>query len=218
MDENKIPFVSGMRQNYRRGRLRRKDLMDSPVAQFTAWLKEAVAAQVLEPNAMALATASAQGRPSCRIVLLKQYSDQGFLFFTNLKSRKADELTENPYAMAVFFWDVLEKQVSIEGKVERVSEAEADAYFTTRPRASQIASWASPQGNTLPSREMLDQAFNQAALQYQDQPIPRPPFWGGYRLIPSRFEFWQGGLDRLHDRFQYLLDNQNAWEIERVAP
>jgi len=218
MVENKKISLGQMRQNYQRATLRRSDLMDSPVMQFTVWLQEAIAAQLLEPNAMALATASVQGKPSCRMVLLKEYSEQGFLFFTNLESRKAKELNENPHAMAVFFWDALEKQVSIEGKVEMITEAEAGIYFSTRPRASQIACWTSPQGKVLSSREKLDQAYQEVALNYQDQTVPLPPFWGGYRLIPNRFEFWQGGRNRLHDRFQYLLEENKTWKIDRLAP
>lgn len=205
------------RKEYRLHKLDEGDLAPDPFTQFDLWLKEAIEAGEIEPNAMALATASTQSKPSCRMVLLKHHGNEGFDFFTNLKSRKATELESNPLAAATFYWKILERQVTIEGTVEKLSSDAATAYFSSRPRGSQIAAWASHQGEVIASRADLEKAFKAVENRYQGQDVPLPPFWGGFRLKPTAIEFWQGREDRLHDRFCYRLDGKK-WMVERLSP
>ncbi|WP_080502593.1 pyridoxamine 5'-phosphate oxidase [Parachlamydia acanthamoebae] len=215
MEEKNQP----MRREYAKLELRRKDLLANPVEQFHRWFQEAIKEEKTEPNAMTLSTANLAGRPSSRIVLLKYFDRQGFVFFTNLESRKARELQENPLGAINFFLNTLERQVNIEGSVVLLPSAESRDYFSNRPRASQIGAWASRQDVELKSREQLEQTYAQLLKQYEGQQIPLPPFWGGFRLIPSRFEFWQGRTNRLHDRFEYTFQlQQNQWEIRRLSP
>lgn len=209
--------LADLRAEYSTVGLSREELNDDPVAQFRAWFDQALASGIHEPNAMTLATAGSDGRPVARTVLLKQYDERGFVFFTNLESRKARHLTENPHAALLFPWVALERQVLITGRVERVSVAEAAAYFVTRPVGSQFAAWASPQSTVLSSRGLLEAKWEEMKRKFADGKIPLPSFWGGYRVLPNLFEFWQGRASRMHDRFQYTLKD-GAWVIERLAP
>lgn len=195
--------------------LHESELAAGPIEQFRRWFDQAATAGVEMPEAMGLTTVS-DGRPSSRMVLLKEV-DTGFVFFTNYKSRKSRDLAEDLRAALLFHWIPLERQVPIEGLVERVSAAESDAYFATRPRGSQIGAWASPQSQVIASRDELDQALRKIEERFQDSEIPRPPFWGGFRLIPDKVEFWQGRQDRLHDRLRYRKDG-GLWIVERLAP
>lgn len=206
-----------LRREYRLKSLDLSDLNSNPFVQFCTWFEEARQAQVLELNAMALATASLEGRPSCRNVLLKQIDTRGFIFFTNYDSRKGKDLEQNPFACATFYWAELERQVILDGRVEKLARQESEAYFASRPRGSQLGTCASHQDRVLTSRQELEDNYKHFERIYTDKIIPMPPYWGGYRLLPERFEFWQGRPNRLHDRFRYLLID-NAWQIDRLAP
>jgi pyridoxamine 5'-phosphate oxidase len=188
-----------------------------PFKQFGHWLHQAFDAGIEEPNAMALATATPGGQPSCRIVLLRGVSEGGFTFYTNYLSRKGEELQHNPHGSLLFFWPQLERQVRIEGRVEQVTEAESDAYFATRPRNSQLGAWASPQSQAIHDRAELDRRLAEAAARYPED-VARPAHWGGYRLTPHHFEFWQGRESRLHDRVRYNRIAVGEWAIKRLAP
>lgn len=189
-----------------------------PIAQFAVWFADAGAAGIAQPEGMALGTVDEDGSPSVRIVLLKQYDTRGFVFFTNYESRKGRALAGNPRAALTFWWDPLERQVRIEGVAERVSAAESDEYYRTRPLGSRIGAWASPQSSRIESRGVLEQRVREVEKQFEgkDEP-PRPAFWGGYRVIPDAIEFWQGRVSRLHDRIRYVREN-DAWRTERLAP
>jgi pyridoxamine 5'-phosphate oxidase len=189
-----------------------------PTKLFQAWFDDAIAAKLPLPEAMNLATASPEGRPSARMVLLKQADDEGFVFFTNYHSAKAQQLESNPYAALVFYWPQLDRQVRIEGKVERTSAEESEAYFQTRPRESQIGAWASPQSSVIPGREVLEERAKELENYYRDREIDCPRHWGGYRLRPDRIEFWKSRLGRLHDRILYELTSDGEWAINRLAP
>ena len=189
-----------------------------PIKQFQAWFSDAIAANLPLPEAMNLATATPEGRPSSRMVLLKQVDEDGFVFFTNYHSAKAQQLESNPYAALVFYWSHLDRQVRIEGKVERTSVAESSEYFQTRPRESQIGAWASPQSNVIPGREMLEERAREMEEYYRDRDIECPGHWGGYRVRPNRIEFWKSRVGRMHDRILYELTSDGAWAIKRLAP
>src|SRR6266496_1938155 len=189
-----------------------------PVKQFQRWFDEAVAAHLPLPEAMTLATATAEGKPSARIVLLKQVDESGFVFFTNYRSAKARELDNNPHAALVFYWPQLERQVRVEGKVAKISGAESEEYFQTQPRDSQIGAWASPQSDVIPSREVLRQRVSELENLYKDREVERPSHWGGYRLLPERIEFWKGRIGRLHDRILYEREADASWTMKRLAP
>jgi pyridoxamine 5'-phosphate oxidase len=190
-----------------------------PVRQFEKWFTEAATAGVYQPEAMTLATVGDSGQPSARIVLLRAFDARGFVFFTNYTSRKARELEHNRKAALVFFWEPLERQVRVEGQVERVSEMESDAYFASRPRGSQLGAWASPQSELLVCREVLDARAEELEAQFAGKDaVPRPPFWGGFRVVPTAIEFWQGQPSRLHDRIRYRLGANGKWLLERLAP
>lgn len=212
-----IPDFAHLRIEYKKRSLSETEVADDPFRQFTTWLNEAIAAGANEPNAMTLATADAGGWPSARIVLLKGLDERGFAFYTNYLSRKGRELDANPRAALLFFWPELERQVRVEGNVARTSEAESDAYFNSRPPDARIGSAASPQSEPIGSREVLLAREQALRAQYPDGQAPRPSHWGGYRVNPVRFEFWQGGAHRLHDRIEYLL-NPSGWMRRRLAP
>ncbi len=189
-----------------------------PVEQFRTWLAAAEAAGLINPEAMTLATATPDGRPSARMVLLKGVNERGFVFFTNYESRKAAELEANPRAALVFYWPALERQVRVEGRVERTTAAESDAYFRSRPWGSRLGALASPQSRVIPGRDVLERRMEELLRRYPDHDIPRPAHWGGYRLIPVLFEFWQGQPNRLHDRLCYERRADGGWDIRRLAP
>jgi pyridoxamine 5'-phosphate oxidase len=197
--------------------LREADADPDPLRQFQRWFDAAVAAGLPEPNAMTLATCTADGVPSARIVLLKICDERGLAFFTNYRSRKARELANNPRAALVFFWPALERQVRVEGRVEQVSAEESDVYFASRPVNSRLGAWASDQSAVIPSRDELERKQHEFEAQFPDGRVPRPPHWGGYRVVPDVFEFWQGRPSRLHDRLRYRRV-EGRWVIERLSP
>lgn len=209
--------LNHLRQNYQ-GSLQLSDLCSDPYQQFEAWFEDASAANLHEPNAMSLATVDSDGRPSLRNVLLKHFDDQGFVFFTNLKSNKARQIEENPNVSLMFSWLGLERQVIVSGKAVLLPRADTLRYFLQRPRNSQLGAWVSHQSKVIRSRELLEQKFTQLKQAFISGEIPTPKFWGGFRIEPSHVEFWQGGANRLHDRFQYRLDNNQQWQIERLSP
>jgi pyridoxamine 5'-phosphate oxidase len=210
--------IAALRVEYQKGSLEETEVHSDPMQQFDLWFQQALAAEIHEPNAMSLAT-SYQGQPTIRVVLLKSYDPKGFVFFTNYQSRKGQELAANPLACLNFFWGPLERQVRIEGEVEKISAEESEAYYNSRDKGSRIGAWASPQSQVLESREVLEERVGHFFDKYghADQ-IPRPEHWGGYLLKPSLIEFWQGRPSRLHDRICYNRDKQGPWHIERLAP
>lgn len=210
--------IENLRQQYTRAGLRRQDLKPDPFEQFEIWFKEACAANLLEPNAMILATASAQAEPSVRTVLLKYFDREGLIFFTNYESRKSRQIQENPQVSLLFLWLPLERQVQIIGTAAKVSTADSLKYFTARPRGSQIGAWSSQQSSIISSRQMLEMQFEQMKQKFMNHEVPLPSFWGGYRVIPRSFEFWQGRPNRLHDRFLYSRQENQSWEINRLSP
>ena len=207
-----------MRKEYSEIPLRREDLDDNPFKQFEIWFHHAMEENLIEPNAMSLATISKDCKPSIRTVLLKLYDEQGFVFFSNYQSQKAKDIEQNPFVALHFAWLPLQRQLRIEGKIEKISTTESLKYFLSRPRGSQLGAWASNQSEIVSSRSILEAKFHEIKHKFLNGQIPLPDFWGGYRVIPRRFEFWQGGKDRLHDRFIYELDDNQAWKIQRIAP
>jgi pyridoxamine 5'-phosphate oxidase len=233
--------IADLRKEYTLADLRRADLELDPVAQFNRWFEQAsgartsgrirklfvtiyksiltfFGAEIPDVNAMTLATADKEGRPSARVVLLKGVDERGFIFFTNYDSRKGHELAENPQAALVFYWSDLERQVCIAGDITKLPEAESEAYFKSRPRGSRLAAWASRQSDVVCDRAELEQKWKQLEAQYPAEQVPKPPFWGGYVLSPIRIEFWQGRPNRLHDRFRYSRQPDKSWKIERLSP
>jgi pyridoxamine 5'-phosphate oxidase len=198
--------------------LRESDVPADPISLFRTWWDQAQAAKLLLPEAVTLATATPTGEPSARLVLLRGLDERGFAFFTNYDSRKGRELAANPRAALVLYWAELERQVRIEGTVEQVSEAESDAYFQTRPRGSQLGAWVSPQSEVISGREFLERRMQELIAQHVGGPVPRPPHWGGYRVLPAMVEFWQGQENRLHDRLRYRCAEGEGWILERLAP
>ena len=207
-----------LRQEYEAHGLSEGDVAADPFAQFQTWFGQAVAAGLPQPNSKTLATATPDGRPSARMVLLKGLDSQGFVFFTNYESRKAGELEVNPWAALVFFWVEFHRQVRVEGQVERVTAHESDEYFASRPVGSQIGAAASPQSQVIAGRAPLEARVRELEAAYAGQAVPRPAHWGGYRLIPTTLEFWQGRPNRLHDRLRYRRDHAGVWIVERLAP
>lgn len=208
--------LADLRKNYSLGALDITDVHPDPIQQFHHWFDQALAAKLPEPNAMTVATADAQGRPAARIMLIKGVDERGFVFFTNYESRKGHELAANPRASLLFFWIELERQVSIEGAVEKISAADSDEYFASRPLGSRIGAWVSAQSQPLESRAVLEARERELAAKYGEHP-PRPPHWGGFRVVPDRIEFWQGRPSRLHDRIVYTRAG-DAWKIGRLSP
>jgi pyridoxamine 5'-phosphate oxidase len=198
--------------------LHETEIERDPIRQFQLWFDEAIAAKLPMPDAMSLATVTPDGRPTARMVLLKQVDADGFVFFTNYNSNKAKQLEINPYAALVFYWSQFERQVRVEGKVSKTAAEESAAYFATRPRESQIGAWASPQSDVISAREVLEQRAHELAEQYCDRDIDCPAHWGGFRLVPDRIEFWKGRVGRLHDRILYELQPDESWTIKRLAP
>ncbi|MCB1582065.1 MAG: pyridoxamine 5'-phosphate oxidase [Xanthomonadales bacterium] len=209
--------IGDIRKEYTQFGLNRKDLRDNPFEQFEYWFQQARTAELKEVNAMSLATVRADGMPQVRTVLLKIFDDRGFVFFTNYNSAKAHEINSNPQASILFPWLDLERQVRISGQVEKISKAESFKYFTSRPRGSQLGAWISEQSQVISSRTVLKTLMNQIKEKFKDGQIPLPDSWGGYRIVPESFEFWQGRANRLHDRFKYTQTEQ-GWEIDRLAP
>ena len=210
--------IADIRRDYSHKSLSEQDADKNPIQQFAKWWDEAIHSKIDEVNAMTLATSSPDGLPSARVVLLKGVNENGFVFFTNYESYKGRQLAENPKACLVFFWKELERQVRITGLVLKVSAAESDEYFNSRPEASRIGAWASPQSRVIEDRHWLDEKFNELVNKMEGTSIQRPSYWGGYLVKPVEIEFWQGRPSRLHDRIQYTLQDDGAWKIERLAP
>jgi pyridoxamine 5'-phosphate oxidase len=209
--------IADLRKEYARESLDAHDVARDPFLQFSRWFQEALNANLPEPNAMTLATTGADGQPSARIVLLKGYDDRGFVFYTNYQSRKSREIAENNAVCLLFYWGPLERQVRILGKVSRVSESESDEYFQSRPIGHQLGAWASNQSAIISGREALEENLARIAKRFELGPVPRPPHWGGFRVKPSLFEFWQGRSNRLHDRLEYA-PSADGWAIRRLSP
>lgn len=212
-----LPDILGLRKEYRQASLNEADVSADPFLQFQAWFGQACSAELPEPNAMILSTVSASGAPSSRTVLLKEFDSQGFVFFSNYISRKGREMAANPQVCLLFYWAELERQVRIEGQIEKIPVADSDSYFASRPRGSQLGAWASQQSQSLSSRQALEQALQALEAEYTGKTIPRPAHWGGYRVLPLTLEFWQGRPSRLHDRLLYRRTDQN-WQLSRLSP
>ena len=210
--------IADLRRDYTLRGLNESDVDADPFKQFQVWFSDALAANLIEPNAMTLATATKDGKPAARTVLLKGFDARGFVFYTNYESRKGQELAENPWAALVFLWAELERQVRIEGQVEKCSAIESDTYFRSRPLGSRLSACVSRQSQVISSREVLEHRLQDLLVENANQEVPRPPYWGGYRLSPTSIEFWQGRPSRLHDRLRYRLLNDRSWLIERLSP
>jgi pyridoxamine 5'-phosphate oxidase len=208
---------ANLRRDYKTGELIESQIASDPIEQFSRWFADAQRPDILEPNAMTLATADAAAKPAGRIVLLKGFDDRGFVFFTNYTSRKGCEIADNPRACLVFFWQPLERQVRIDGTVEKVSREESVTYFRSRPAASQIGAWVSNQSGIISSRDELEKREAEMKQRFTGGEVPTPDFWGGYRVVPQEIEFWQGRRSRLHDRILYTRSG-NGWKIQRLAP
>ena len=209
--------IANLRREYAKQALDEQSVAAEPLAQFRIWFDAALASGIVEPNAMVLSTADADGRPSARVVLLKDIDDSGLSFYTNYNSRKADDIAANPRVSLTFWWQELERQVRVEGRAEQLAEAESDLYFASRPRGSRLGAWASPQSAVVASREELEHALEEVETRFGDGDVARPPHWGGYRVVPDVVEFWQGRPARLHDRIRYRRSS-DKWLIERLAP
>ncbi len=209
--------LSAIRKEYHNTSLSEESITPDPFTQLDLWLNEAIAAGLITPNAMILATLGKKGSPSARVVLLKGLSHEGLIFYSNYQSRKASELEASPFAAVVFFWPQLERQVRVEGRVSFVSREESDRYFAERPRDSQIGAWASPQSKVIANRDELQNRYKDFEYKFEGKAVPRPPHWGGYRLVPDYFEFWQGAPGRLHDRLVFRSSGP-GWTLERLAP
>lgn len=213
-----IDKLGDLRTEYNKDGLRRNTVFINPFEQFEKWFKQTLEAEIDEPNAMVLSTVGADGMPDSRIVLLKELDSEGFVFYTNYRSKKGQDIKVNPGAAINFFWKELERQVRIKGEVVRVAPEESDAYFAGRPRGSQLGAWASHQSELIPNRESLENRLETFSDEFDGREIPRPKYWGGFRLIPNYFEFWQGRPNRLHDRVTYRLESPGTWKIKRLSP
>ena len=210
--------IADIRKDYSKKMLQETDVHADAIEQFKTWWSEAVDSAIDEVNAMTLATASAQGKPSARVVLLKGFNESGFIFFTNYHSQKASEIEENPRVSLVFFWKELERQVRIDGTIKKITAEDSDEYFYSRPVESRIGAWASPQSKVIASRKVIEENVLELEKSFAGKTIDRPPHWGGYIIKPAVIEFWQGRSSRLHDRLQYNLNEMGQWEIKRLAP
>ncbi len=210
--------LSPLRKDSQKQVLRKSQISQDPIRQFEIWFNQAIQAGPEEHNAMSLATVDIHGTPSVRMVLLKGYDNRGFVFFSNYLSRKGQEIGACPRVALLLWWGYLERQIRIEGRVEKISEQDSDIYFATRPRGSKLAAWASPQSQIIPGAEFLNKEWESLRTKYGNRKIPRPPHWGGYRVIPSRMEFWQGRPNRMHDRLCYSLEPDGTWKLEMLAP
>ena len=210
--------LADLRQNYTRDGLLEADADPDPFIQFKVWFDQVLSTSIVEPNAMTLATVGANGQPKARIVLLKHFDNRGFTFFTNYNSHKGQELEHTPQAALVFWWGELERQIRIEGSIEKVDTEESDGYFSLRPWESRLGAWASQQSEVIESRDILEKRLEKLKSEYADLTVPRPPYWGGFRLIPDRLEFWQGRPSRLHDRLCYRRSKEGQWLRERLSP
>lgn len=209
--------IADLRRQYGRGELKREDLDPSPFVQFRKWMDEALALDLVDANAMSIATVGAAGEPSIRTVLLKAFDERGFVFYTNLESTKAKQIAENPNVALLFYWREFERQVKIRGRATKLTAAEVAKYFLSRPRDSQLAAWSSPQSRIIDARHMLERKFDEMKRKFAEGEVPVPSFWGGFRVAPRSIEFWQGGEHRLHDRFLYS-DDVGGWRIDQLAP
>lgn len=214
MDKN----IADLRQDYTLQGLSETEINSNPFLQFKEWFDQALSANILEPNAMTVATATTEAKPSARMVLLKDFDERGFVFYTNYNSQKARELAENPQAALVFWWAELQRQIRICGRVEKISDTESDKYFYSRPFNSRLGAWASNQSEVIENREVLEKHLEELKQKYQNQDVPRPSHWGGIRVIPTEIEFWQGRSSRLHDRLVYTRIKDGSWKIERLSP
>ena len=213
-----MDHVAHLRKEYTRAGLKESEADPNPIEQFRTWFDEVLTSNLHEPNAMVLATATLDGRPSARVVLLKGFDDRGFVFYTNYKGRKGEELEANPHCALLFYWGELERQVRVEGRARRVPDQESDAYFAGRPRGSQLGAWASEQSRPVGDRGALEHRLRELEAEYEGREVPRPPFWGGYRVEPETIEFWQGRENRLHDRLVYLRSEDGGWRRGRLQP
>lgn len=211
--------LSDLRKNYLQGGLRRQDLNADPIEQFSKWFNQAIEAELIEPNAMTMATVDSRNRPAQRTVLLKFFDGKGFVFFTNFESRKAAHIGANPEVSLLFPWLALERQVIVQGRAEKISTTESLKYFLSRPRESQLGAWVSRQSSVISSRSLLEQKLAEIKRKFADGEVPLPSFWGGFRVVPVEIEFWQGGAGRLHDRFLYRRESPSTpWSVERLSP
>jgi pyridoxamine 5'-phosphate oxidase len=213
-----IQKIADLRVSYDTAPFSEETIEKDPIQLFSNWFQAAVTADILEPNAMTLATADKDGRPSARMVLLKGFDNSGFVFYTNYSSNKAEQLRQNPLASLVFWWDIFARQIRIEGRVAKLSDEESDVYFNSRPRGSQLGAHTSNQSESIPDYEYLETRFAEISKQFKGQDIPRPEFWGGFRLVPEVIEFWQGRPNRLHDRLRFSKQHSGNWTMERLSP
>jgi pyridoxamine 5'-phosphate oxidase len=210
--------LQNLRQDYRAASLSEADTDNNPIKQFEKWFEEAIKAEIYEPNAMTLATATTNGRPSARVLLLKGFGPDGFSFYTNYMSRKGREIAKNPWAAMTFFWGPMERQIRIEGTLEKLSKEQSEQYFHSRPKGSQVGAVASPQSQEIDGRDVLESKWQQLEAEFADKEVPKPAYWGGYILKPQLVEFWQGRSSRLHDRILYKKADKNTWKKVRLAP